>query len=239
VFRTGCGWAYEGVVHETPVCRGKKPATVRMLPPAFSMESRCEGVRSRNPRKYIDDAELLERQVPRDARTVFYIAQSWRDAGQRERALMYYKQYMDMADATAGERYQAAMNVVILSPVVAEQMVYAWRGVELNPNRLEIPFVLMQRCRTEGRVPTQEIYAMAAACSRRTVTMDMSLVNPAVYAWAYDDEFSVVAYATAHYRESYEASLRVAMHGPTDAVRLHAMDNAKKTRGLLGLIEHS
>jgi hypothetical protein len=232
VFRTGLGWAYDGVVHETPVCRGKKPATVGVLPTETYMETRCEGVRSRNPRKYLDDAELLERQVPRDARTVFYIAQSYRDAGQKERALMYYKQYVHMEGGNAADRYLAIVNIVTLSQVPAEQMSYGWMGVELNSKRLEVPYVLMQRFRTEGRTPTQELYGMAVACTGRTVTMDMTLVNPAVYEWVYDDEFSVVAFMRGHYKESYEASVRVAVHGPA-AVTANALANAKKTKGLI------
>lgn len=233
VFRTRLGWAYEGVVHETPICRNKKPIVVGLLPVETYMETRCEGVRSRNSRKYIDDAELLERQVPRDARTVFYIAQSYRDAGQKERALMYYKQYVHMEGSIAADRYLAIVNIVILSQVPAEQMSYGWMGVELNSKRLEVPYMLMQRFRTEGRKPTQELYAMAAACTGRTVTMDMSLVNPAVYEWVYDDEFSVVAFTMGHYKESYEASLRVAVNGPA-AVIANALENAKKTKGLIG-----
>jgi glycosyltransferase involved in cell wall biosynthesis len=234
VFRTGIGWTYEGVLHESPVCKGKAQATVGILGTDIYMETRCEGVRARNPRKYLDDAELLERQPVRNARTVFYIAQSYRDAGMKERALMYYKQYVQMADGSPSDRYLAYMNIVLLTEVAAEQTMYGWAGVELNPKRLEIPFVLMQRFRTEGRKLTQELYAMAAACSGRSITVDMLLVNPMVYEWAYDDEFSVVAFATGHYKESYEASLRVAMNAPVSEVRLHAMDNAKKTQGLIG-----
>jgi hypothetical protein len=62
--------------------------------------------------------------------------------------------------------------------------------------------------------------------------MDMTLVNPAVYEWVYDDEFSVVAFMRGHYKESYEASVRVAVHGPA-AVTANALANAKKTKGLI------
>jgi hypothetical protein len=62
--------------------------------------------------------------------------------------------------------------------------------------------------------------------------MDISLVNPILYEWVYDDEFSVVAFSTGHYKESDEASLRVAVNGSA-AVTANALGNAKKTKGLI------
>src|SRR5690606_23280649 len=67
--------------------------------------------------KYLRDAELLEedlRQHPDNARSQFYLAQSYRDAGQLEKALAAYAKRAGM-QGWAEERFMAQLEVGRLS----------------------------------------------------------------------------------------------------------------------------
>ena len=234
IFRTGVGWAYEGVVHEQPVCRGRTGGKTGLLvlPATFRMITRCEGVRSRDPMKYLNDAAVLEGEVvtnPEDARLLFYLAQSYRDAGIPEKALTWYRAYLDASGSgfSTQERYVVLMNLILLEPEPRVQMDCAWTALELCPNRLEATYALLTRWRKDGRTPTQQLWALGAATKNRKVVEGALFANPAVYEWGLDDELSVVAFATGHYQEAYDAAVRVAVNGPTATVREIALKNAR------------
>jgi glycosyltransferase involved in cell wall biosynthesis len=91
VIRSGLPWVYRSVVHEYLDC--EQP---------FSRETLNElryicvggGARSRNPLKYSHDAAILEQALladPNNARYRFYLAQSYRDAGDYPRAIDAYR----------------------------------------------------------------------------------------------------------------------------------------------------
>src|SRR5207253_1062817 len=86
-------WRYEGVVHEYPVC-ADPDATEGRIDGDYRIESRTLGSRSRAADKYQRDARLLLSALeknPDDPRTVFYLAQSYRDAGDAHSALHWYR----------------------------------------------------------------------------------------------------------------------------------------------------
>jgi hypothetical protein len=241
LFRVAADWAYQGVVHEIPVCRSTKEPKVGMLPLEYWMETRCAGVRSRDPQKYIKDAMLLEKEYaksPEDMRTLYYIAQSYRDAERPRDASHYYRRYVDRGitnptSTNAQELYIAMMNLIILSDAPDEQLRVAWAAMELCPTRLEAGYALMRSWRLAGRKPVQQIYALAAACSSREYQSAWPYVNPDVYAWGYDEEFAVLAHSTGHHQEAYDAFMRCAVKGPTAAFRENIVKNAKIVEGHL------
>lgn len=230
IFHTGRGWIYEGVVHEYPRCTGKERATMAQLPPETYMVTRCEGARSRDPEKYLKDAAILEAELlqkPTDHRTLFYLAQSYRDAGDRDRARRIYERYLDVSGGWDQERYMVLVNLIGLVTDEQDQIDLAWRAVELCPWRLEAQFTLLQRRRHDGRAPTQQMYALAAATKNRTSRPDDLFATPAVYDWGMDDELAVVAYGTGHYQEAYDALMRCVLNAPTEALRANAITNAR------------
>src|SRR6185436_20920707 len=62
----------------------------------FTIRASTGGARSQNPRKYQDDVAVLERALATEtdpfliSRYTFYLAQSYRDCGEREKALSNY-----------------------------------------------------------------------------------------------------------------------------------------------------
>jgi hypothetical protein len=241
LFRVAADWGYQGVVHEMPICRSVMEPKIGMLPLEYYMETRCAGVRSRDPQKYIKDAMILEKEYaknPDDMRALYYIAQSYRDAERPRDAAHYYRQYVEKGVANpqstnTQELYIAMMNLIALSDSAEEQLRIAWAAVELCPTRLEVGYTLMRIWRISGRRPTQQIYALAAACTDRKIHPAWPYVNPDVYAWGYDEEFAVLAHSTGHHQAAYDAFMRCAVKGPTAEFRENIVRNAKIVEGHL------
>lgn len=90
LLRAALPWRYRGVVHEHLECPG---GGADGFIPGMWIVPHQDGARARAPDTYLRDARLLEqalRDEPDNARYVFYLAQSYRDAGEHERALEAY-----------------------------------------------------------------------------------------------------------------------------------------------------
>ncbi len=90
--RSALPWRYEGVLHEYIAC-GQHHSQARM--PGIQTVRLLEGARSRDPLTYRRDAEILEEALlkePENARYMFYLAQSYRDAHQPDLAIDRYRQ---------------------------------------------------------------------------------------------------------------------------------------------------
>jgi len=239
MFHLAANWFYDGVVHEYPRCRGKDKPTLGILPAETFMETRCEGARSKDPNKYLKDAALLEadlRLQPNNGRTLFYLAQSYRDAGRPIEAERYYKKHADLSGGQAAweqETYMSLVNLIGLSSNLDDIMRYGWRAIELCPDRLEASYFLMNRLRLLGHKPSQQIFALGSISKGRKPSRSSLFVNSAVYDWGFDDEFAVVAFSTGHYTESYDASVRCAINAPAPEMRENALKNLKITQDLL------
>ena len=89
-------WCYKGVLHEYIQCDQSRSeqflAGLRTVP-------HHDGARARDPKTYRRDALVLEGGLlddPNNTRYMFYLAQSYRDAGDFELALRYYKKRVEM-----------------------------------------------------------------------------------------------------------------------------------------------
>ncbi len=188
VFSRDHAWTYRGILHEypflpldtpnappstTPKARAMGPH----LPPVFFIDARTEGYRSRNPTKYRDDALALEAALANPAteamdrsRYTFYLAQSWRDAGDTPRALEIYKQVAVCNNTWSEERYVACMNIIELSPLTTPAelealLPWVWVSLEASPLRREVVLLCMARARMAAVKPVMQLYAAALVVS--------------------------------------------------------------------------
>ncbi len=89
--RSSLSWRYEGVLHEYITCDG---AYSHAQMPGIRTVRLLEGARSRDALTYRRDASLLEEallQDPGNARNMFYLAQSYRDAHLPQLAIERYR----------------------------------------------------------------------------------------------------------------------------------------------------
>lgn len=206
------GWRFEGVVHEYPDCDG--PYVTEQLA-GFWIDSYVDGARNADPRqKFLRDAALLEQaheRDPSDARAVFYLAQSYRDASELEPALRFYQQRAAMGGWDE-EVWYSLFQVALLKSQLGfsdEAILAAFLEAHANrPARAEALCALATRLRLSQRWVLAELFARAAAKIARP--SDILFVDDSVYDWRAADELAIACYWTGKYRESAEGCRRLA-----------------------------
>jgi tetratricopeptide (TPR) repeat protein len=91
-------WFYVGVVHEYPNCSKSGYSNV-YIKGNYYVDSRRIGARNKVENKYLGDAKKIEEALeknPDDERNVFYLAQSYFDAGMTEKGIEVYKKRISM-----------------------------------------------------------------------------------------------------------------------------------------------
>ena len=133
ITRRASGWQYHGVTHEYMSKMGH-PLPVHLAPGLIvhHYERRTE---EENREKWKRDKSLLHREHeknPLDARTVFYLAQTYRCLGDRERARVYYQKRADMGGWPA-EVYEALYNVAEITGQDEDYL----KAYAASPHRVE------------------------------------------------------------------------------------------------------
>jgi glycosyltransferase involved in cell wall biosynthesis len=199
LFNNAMSWKFAGAVHEYAECPGCPPGSQQLpLPETFSLDARCEGARSQDPLKYQKDAELLEKELeqnPSNTRNMFYAAQSWRDAGNREKAKFWYiKRYE--AGGWAQEQYASLLNLMRLTDNIDEKFRLAWKALDVCPQRLECSHDVLKTTRILSKW-SQQALALAEANRRlghTKVSPDWLFTEASVYDFEFDDELAIHAY---------------------------------------------
>jgi glycosyltransferase involved in cell wall biosynthesis len=202
LFNLAFGWSYVGAVHEYPTAA--EAARCGTLP-GFYQIARTEGARSRDPLKYAKDAGLLyaEYASAKTPRTVFYLAQSCRDAGDAEGARRYYGEYVAMPGAWVEEKYVSYFNLAQLSSDVALKLKHTWAAQEALPRRRDAVYRLLLTARVNNAF-SQELYAMGLAFAPPPGEPAAAAPSEHLFfllfeAWQYYDELSIAAYWSGHH----------------------------------------
>jgi glycosyltransferase involved in cell wall biosynthesis len=207
-------WRYKGVLHEFLTCEGAGPAG--KLPLLYRMY--FDGARRRDPATFARDAEVLERALETEtdpflrSRYTFYLAQSRRDSGDKQKALALYQ-----ARAELGHWREEVYVSLLEAARLMEQLDYAEQEVidaylkaaKAAPHRAEALHGAARYCREKKRY--EEGYGYAKSGLRIPAPRDGLFVETATYKWSLLDEFSIHAYWVGRYNESLEACLKLLM----------------------------
>ena len=194
LFRDGVPWRYTGVLHEVAVC--DVPHTQKRLEGDYRIESRRLGARNQDPQKYVRDAAILQAEVdrnPNDTRSVFYLAQSYFDAGDFANARRWYARRAEMGGWDE-EIYYSLYRVALAMdrggeswPAVQDAFLRAW---SFRPIRAEPLYMIARHYRVAGDYRLGHLFADQAA--RIPLPADDVLFVPAdVYEWRALDEQAV------------------------------------------------
>jgi tetratricopeptide (TPR) repeat protein len=211
VLRSSLKWRYEGVLHEYPACdkADLKIETLRGL--TYRINS--EGARWRDPEKYRHDALLLEdalRDEPNNARYAFYLAQSWRDAGEAARALECFERRAEMGgwiEEVFNALLEAAKLREALRGAHGEVLAAYLRAHEARPVRAEPLYHLARYSRSRGEFASAFVFAAPASDMPRPP--DILFVDESVYAWRALDEYAIAAHYVGRYRDAITANRRL------------------------------
>ena len=185
-------WRWEGVLHEYLTCEPAHELAALAQP---RIVVHHDGARARDPDTYLKDIALLEAALteqPDNARNVYYLAQSLRDAGRMDEARTVYLRRAGMGgwDEEAWHAlYQAAVLLDRLQGPPAEVKVAYLAAFEARPTRAE-PLVALARWHRERQEYAQAgLYAQWA--SGMPQPADRLFVETAAYQWRALDELAV------------------------------------------------
>jgi SAM-dependent methyltransferase len=212
LFRNGVPWRYQGVLHEVAVC--DVPFTEAQLEGDYHIHSRRLGARNLDPQKYARDAAILQADVdrnPDDARSVFYLAQSYRDAGEFAQARTWYARRAEMGgwdEEIYCSLYQVANAMEQLGepwPAVQDAYLRAWNA---RPTRAEPLHAIACHYRMAQQYPLGHLYARIAA-EIPLPPADKLFLHSDVYAWRALDEQAVCASWLGRWAETFELNQRL------------------------------
>lgn len=196
--RADAPWQWEGVVHE--YLDSPMPLEQGELTDPFIVVHH-DGARSKNPHTYRSDAALLEMAEP-TPRNVFYLAQSYRDAGMSDDALKTYLRRAAMGgweEEAWFASYEAAKLKEALSQPPHEVTGAYLDCFQRRPTRAEPLFNLARyhRCRNEFHLA----HLIASRGVRIPPPSDALFVSASVYEWRLLEELALSAYYVGEVNE--------------------------------------
>lgn len=213
ICRNRLPFSFKGVLHEYLVT--PPGAVTRETAKGFRIVSGRTGARSQNPRKYQDDAAVLENVLATEtdpfliSRYTFYLAQSCRDCGEREKALTHYLRRTEQGfwNEEVYVSFLEAGNLMAALDRPFEEVVAMYeRANRTVPARAEARHAASRYCRNRERYPEGQEYARRGLDLNEPAGL---FVQPWVYQYGLLDEFSVNAYWAGAYWESLDACLKL------------------------------
>jgi glycosyltransferase involved in cell wall biosynthesis len=216
IVRNTLPWRYQGVLHEFLTSEGSGPAG--HLP--IVMRRGHDGARRRDPETYRKDAAILQSALLTEtdpfliSRYRFYLAQSYRDCGEREKALANYLARAELRfwpEEVFISLYKAAQIKEQLGHPDQEVIDAYLRAATALPTRAEALHAASRFCRSKGR--HEEGYQIA----KRGLDISMPVGGLFVEAWIYEygllDEFAVHAYWTNRHQDCLDGCERLLRSG--------------------------
>jgi hypothetical protein len=151
--------------------------------------------------KYLKDAELLEQELlknPKDTRSMFYLAQSYKDAKKYDLSYKYYKM-VTLNNGWLEEKFCAHQQLMlhhISQNNIEDAIHHAFKAINININRTpEITFYLMKYYKALKDYPMSLLWAKIGLNYLNIKDFKNYLfINKAIYSWLYNDELSLVYY---------------------------------------------
>lgn len=202
-------WKWVGVLHEGLFCKeAQNFETMENLKYIFG----GDGARSKDPKKYAKDAKILEDAVQKDpsnTRYVFYLAQSYKDAGNLEKSLEWYKRRIELGgwqEEVFWSMLQLAHLKKALGMPLQDVLESYQRAHSYRPHRVEPLYHMVELYNTMQNFKLA--YAMIQyqkamnAPKERDVLFNQDWIND----YAMDFQLSICSYYVEKYSESLSAS---------------------------------
>jgi glycosyltransferase involved in cell wall biosynthesis len=212
LFRDGARLRYEGVVHEGIF--GEGAYVEARLEGEYYIESRRLGARSQDRQKYARDRDLLLAEVernPEDARSVFYLAQSYFDLGDFVNARKWYARRVEMGGWDQEVYYSMCRVAEAMAqldtpwPEVQDAYLRAW---EFRPTRAEPLHHIARWYREQRRYRLGYLFAKRAA-EIPLPEDDILFVGADIHGWRATDELAICASWIGEHAEAFTLCRRL------------------------------
>lgn len=204
-------WKSVGAVHEYTTL----PNRLYTSQPTDKVRITSHGSNRNSPEKFRWHAALLEAELERDpgnARSTFYLAETYRHLGD-PRALEMYRKRASMVgydQETFYARYQAALAEPDW-PTRQAELIATW---ESRPWRLEPLYSLLRGLNERSQHWAAYSLASAIEWPKDGPDRDVTFVHKDVWSWGIDFERSIAAWWVGRQDESRQLSLRL-LQNPT------------------------
>jgi glycosyltransferase involved in cell wall biosynthesis len=242
--RSALPWRFEGVLHEFITC-DRNRSQARM--PGVKTIRLLEGARSRDPLTYHNDALILEDallQEPGNARYMFYLAQSYRDAHEPELALDRYRQRAGMggfAEEVWCSFYEMARLLQGMDeewPAVMEVYLHAFA---YRPSRTEPLYRIGMYYQQRKEYALSRLF-LEQATQIPFPAKDVLFVESDVYRYLLPLEYAVASYWLGRHEQAIEVTDRLLAGDLSAERREHLLRNRQfivnalqaKTHGATG-----
>ena len=213
LFSNRLPFSFKGVLHE--YLEAPPGNLTRDTLKGLTVRASTGGARSQNPLKYQHDAAVLEQALATEtdpfliSRYTFYLAQSYRDSSEPEKALANYLKRAELGywNEEVYVSLLEAGNLMVVLNRPFDEVIATWeRASQTVPTRAEALHAASRYCREKGK------NAEGMQFARRGIDLATPkglFVQPWVYDYGILDEFTVNAYWAGAYQESLDASLRL------------------------------
>lgn len=236
------GWRYEGVVHEYPTSK-KNNFTKDIITGKYYIDSRRLGSRSKDPKKYLRDAQLLEEDLiknPNNDRSVFYLAQSYFDYGDISKGIENYRKRIKMGgwyEEVFYSYYRVAKGLVILERPWEEIESAYLDAYNYCKFRAEPIYEIAKYYRLKGDYKTAYKWAKLGS-NIQFPKQCVLFVFKDIYDYKMLDELAINAFYLDNFVESYQLFKRILEENKcSDYDKNRIMTNLKLSKEKLALID--
>lgn len=202
IFNLESGWRYVGVLHEYAACDKQNPVHIK-LEGNYRVVARTEGARNLNTtpiEKYSKDAIVLEKALetePGNIRYQFYLAQSYFDSQQWEKAEQAYMKRVTMG-GWEEEIYYSLYRVAIAKSMMNREWLEIQQAFleafNFRPIRAEPLFHIAQIYRMKFNQPALAYLFAKMAAEVPYPANDILFVPDIIYKFSILDEVAATAY---------------------------------------------
>lgn len=200
-------WQWRGVLHEALYSDQARSSSVLQ---GIANVARPDGFRSKDPQKYQKDVLVLEKALaddPKNTRYAFYLAQTYKDAGEYEKALIAYENRIKMGGWDS-EIFWSLLQTAIIKEILnkaPEEVISSYQSAyHYRPTRAEPLYRLAEYQRKLGNY--SEAYEAASLGLSLKDSNDILFVENWIYDYGLLLEYSIAAYWQGLYLESLIAS---------------------------------
>lgn len=198
-------WRFEGVTHEYITCpEGANFKDQRELTITHHADGGCRSD------KFTRDIQLLENGLidePYNARYLFYLAQSYKDVGQWDKAFKTYKKRAEMGGWNE-EVYYCYYQMVNAQIYLVKQglntegdmLEYLMKSIEVNPERVEALYSVIRHYRITEKYRKAIVYSEYALSVTYPLNQKL-FIERDIYTWKLLDEISICQYWIGNYQE--------------------------------------
>lgn len=241
VIRGDQDWKYVGVLHEYLSGPEGMSLTEDFLPEGVEMHASVSGHNRdiKGKDKYYNDALIFEKaiittpkeELPIDLerRYVFYMAQSYRDAGMHERSIEAYQRRVDLGgwvEEVYISKYWIARQKQSLNKSDEEIIDAYLKAWEYRPNRLESLYHLIKFLGSRKRYALA--FALASIGMKTGSCQDILFVEDDIWKWRMPDEYSVLAFYNGNSEEAHKVTTIIINSPLFNKISPHEQERIRK-----------